>query len=374
MLELPTLYKKTSKDKITQWTVSVKDRTITTVFGQTDGKLQTYHETIDSGKNAGKSNATTPEQQATFEAQSAWNFKVNREGYVDHIDNIHAKRETPVPMLAHSYEKQSEKIVFPAFYQYKFDGHRCLAVTVDGVCTLYSRTGKIITGVPHINRYLELYFDNVTLDGELYNHAYKDRFEELSSFIRQETPIDGHEVVEYHVYDVLSLPASTSYKERLISLTAFFMIQSASMDLNMSTANPIKLAFTDSIEENQVIEKFKESLALGYEGIMLRNVDGLYVNKRSYDLQKVKEMADAEFKVTAVSEGRGKLKGHAMLECLADNGETFKVKLKGEFAYLKHIFENPDDFVGKQLTVQYQGVTAYGMPRFPVGLRFREDV
>ena len=40
-------------------------------------------------------------------------------------------------------------------------------------------------------------------DGELYHHDYRDNFEELTSFINQkDEPKEGHEVVQYHVYDI----------------------------------------------------------------------------------------------------------------------------------------------------------------------------
>jgi len=38
------------------------------------------------------------------------------------------------------------------------------------------------------------------------------------------------------------------------------------------------------------------------------------------------------------------------------------------------VWENPNDYIGKMLTVQYQGMTKNSIPRFPVGVRIREDV
>ena len=41
---------------------------------------------------------------------------------------------------------------------------------------------------------------------------------------------------------------------------------------------------------------------------------------------------------------------------------------------LKKYFDDPKLVVGKHITVKYQGISKYGVPRFPVGLRIREDL
>ena len=72
-------------------------------------------------------------------------------------------------------------------------------------------------------------------------------------------------------------------------------------------------------------------------------------------------------------EGRGKLKGHAIFTCVTQDGTEFDVKMKGELTELQEIFQNFDQYLGRDLTVVYQGFTKNGIPRFPVGLRLRED-
>lgn len=49
-------------------------------------------------------------------------------------------------------------------------------------------------------------------------------------------------------------------------------------------------------------------------------------------------------------------------------------KMKGSLDSLIRYAENPELALGIMLTVKYQGLTKYGIPRFPVGLRFREDM
>lgn len=381
MKKLPTLYKKTSTGAIQYW--KIQSDTTNQGFTFDLGWIRIEHgqvgtdspqitdDVIKEGKNAGKKNATTAVQQAELEAQAKWEKQLKK-GYVqtmaaaqnDEIDSL--IEGGVVPMLAQSFTKHGQKIKYPAYVQPKLDGIRCIAILKDGKCTLWSRTRKLVTGVPHIARAVESMFPgkDLTLDGELYNHQFKKDFEKIVSFVRQETPADGHEVVEYHVYDIVNSDTFASRTDLIDSL--------------LPVENFMKRGVVRSVEtfqvndESQVNEWFEHFRDRGYEGAMLRNATGLYVNKRSYDLQKVKEFDDAEFDIVGVEEGRGKLTGHAIFVCRTEEGTQFLAKMKGDTERLKDYFDNHQLWQGKKLTVQYQGITAYGMPRFPVGVAIRD--
>ncbi|MFA6159334.1 MAG: hypothetical protein WC763_06950, partial [Candidatus Paceibacterota bacterium] len=204
---------------------------------------------------------------------------------------------------------------------------------------------------------------SVTLDGELYNHEFRDRFEELSSFIRDSEARDGSEQVQYHVYDLVD--TTLEYEERLCWL-----------ERNLSsTRSSIVCVQTELVDsEEDLMATRDEFLEQGYEGAMARNATGKYLNARSYDLLKIKLFDDAEYEVIGVNEGRGKLAGHAIFTCKTDSGVNFDVKMKGLTSTLKAYFDDPSLVIGRMLTVKYQGITKKsGVPRFPVGLRFRDD-
>lgn len=367
----PTLFHKTSTGAIQQWTIEAKGNEIHVEFGQVGGKLQTTVDTIREGKNIGRANETTPEQQAQSEVQSQWE-KRKKKGYVESIEAAKADQVDSdmiagglLPMLAKKYSEDSKKIKWPALTQPKFDGIRCVAILKDGVCTLWSRTRKLITGVPHVAREVERCFpgQNIVLDGELYQHDYKNEFEKIVSFVRQETPKTGHEVVQYHVYDVVNDLTNAGRSDWLIR--------------TLPVDSPIirRVATYQVDSEEELMSYFERFLVEGYEGAMVRNMEGKYVNKRSADLQKVKPHDDAEFKIVGVAEGRGKLQGHAAtFLCEMDDGKPFEAKMRGAQSKLKEYFENHSLWTGKKLTVKYQGLTsANGVPRFPVGVRIRED-
>lgn len=367
-MKLPKLFKISSTGAQQEWEISTDDNTIVTRWGKVGGKIQETRDLVKEGKNQGKSNETTPIQQAEAEATSTWEKKL-KSGYVKSLSAAEAGEVDNsveggiLPMLAKRFDEQGDKIVYPAFTQPKFDGHRCIAILKDGKATLWSRTRKPITGLPHIIKAIENLgiAKDIVLDGELYNHDYRNKFEELTSFIRNPEPKEGHEVVEYHVYDIVDDEVFAVRNRNLQALPLF---------------KPLIAVKTISVDdEDELMDAFEGFLKKGYEGSMVRNVEGVYVNKRSLDLQKIKEFQDAEYKITGVEEGRGKLAGKAIFVCETKEGTKFEVKLKGNQDELAKYWKKPSLVVGKLLTVQYQGITNKNkVPRFPVGLRFREDV
>lgn len=376
---LPNLFKKTSTGAIQYWTISVYEDSdhstayiIQTDYGQvgTDNPQVTY-DTIYEGKNVGKKNETSVREQAFAEATAKWE-KQQKKGYVNSIDMAEADGLSSlieggiVPMLAHKFTDHAHKIKYPCYAQPKLDGIRCIAILKDGKCTLWSRTRKRITGVPHIQREVERLYGklDVTLDGELYNHDLKKDFEKIVSVVRQEIPQPGHEIVQYHIYDVVT---DRTFEQRW---NDFF----TRLPFPDELPQYCFLVSTGKIHsEDEVQFLFEAAVKKGFEGLMLRNADSKYANKRSYDLQKVKEFDDAEFAIVGVEEGRGKLAGHAIFVCKTESGKEFLAKMKGETARLKDFFDDHTLWKGKKLTVKYQGLTgANGVPRFPIGVAIRD--
>ena len=397
--QLPKLYKKTSTGAIQEWIVGIKvtdnGAVIVNNYGQVGGKIQESEELVREGKNIGKANETTAWQQAQAQAKARWEKQLKK-GYAQTIEDAEAGVTDDVieggvfPILAHKFAEQGHKIKYPALAQPKLDGHRCTSQRdVDTTIvneqlskstlsvSLWSRTRKIIPALPHINVAIEraslrIGFDFERLDGELYHHDYRNNFEDLTSFIRQEEPKEGHEVVQYHVYDIPD--ENLTNKERyeiLESLRPVF------------ENTPIKIVETVIVNnEDELYAYLDDCLARGYEGCMARNMDGKYEYKRSYNLQKLKKFDDDEFRIVDLKVGnKGSMAGKAVFICekYRDEqplpvGETFDVKLRGNMDELTKYADDPSLVIGKILTVKFQGYTKYGKPRFPVGERFRVEL
>lgn len=384
-MKFPRLFKKTSTGAIQFWDIGVTEEGgpgamapyyggVRTKYGQmgTDSPQETV-DYVYKGKNIGKKNQTTALQQAVAEAQAKWE-KQKKKGYVESVEAAEAEQLDNlieggvVPMLAQSFDKHSNKIKFPCYAQPKLDGIRCIAILKDGKCTLWSRTRKPITSMPHIVQQLEKGIPtgtDIVLDGELYNHELKANFEKIVSMVRQEEPDPEHKLVQYHIYDIIN---DESFEKRAVKLR---YLKESWFDGSIVKVDTCRVD-----EESYVMGLFNNWRHQGYEGVMLRNANGFYVNKRSYDLQKVKEFEDAEFEITGIEEGRGRLAGHVgSFVCKTKDGKEFLAKMSGDTGRLREYFLDSSLWKGRLLTVQYQGLTgANGVPRFPVGLRIRENM
>ena len=157
------LYGVTSNGNVKTWRCDVSkldDAAELTIKTQTklNGKEATRQEIITEGKNIGKSNETTPYEQAVSEAESRYRKKVKK-GYGLTVPTDLTVADTnalglPRPMLAHPLDKV-KKVEFPAYVQPKFDGHRALITKRNGVMLMYSRGGDEITTMGHILKHLE---------------------------------------------------------------------------------------------------------------------------------------------------------------------------------------------------------------------------
>lgn len=370
-MKLPTLYKKTSTGAIQFWEIDTGEYDgvafINTTYGQlgTDSP-QTTADYIQKGKNIGKKNETTPMQQAQLEAKARWKKQLKK-GYVESIEAAQSGAVSEEiqggvdVMLAKTYSKDGHKIVYPAYISPKLDGLRCVAIVKDGVCTLWSRTRKLITSMPQIVSALEKLNYNAIFDGEIYANTHSNNFEEIVSLVRQKSPDQNCNKMQYHIFDMVN---NLPYSQRLQELKTIVS--------NLKSQYVIAVESNLVHNEEEALEYFDKFLEQKFEGAMIRNKDSCYTGKRSSDLQKIKEFEDDEFEIIGIEEGRGKLAGHVgAFVCITKEGLTFKAKMMGATRRLKDYFDDYTLWKGKLLTVKYQALTSYGIPRFPVGKSVR---
>jgi DNA ligase-1 len=126
------------------------------------------------GKNIGRSNETTPEQQAKLE-MNATEKKQRDKGYRKSGEE---NDSLLLPMLAHQWEKRKHSVNFPLYVQPKLDGCRCLS---DG-SKMWSRKGKEF--IPEIYEHLLFDTHGLIVDGELMLPHLDFTFQETGSAIK----------------------------------------------------------------------------------------------------------------------------------------------------------------------------------------------
>lgn len=335
-----------------------------------DGKPVRREDYIQEGKNLGKSNETTPYQQAISEAESRYRKKI-KEGYQDEIPTDTSKANCnalgfPKPMLAHPIDKVKE-VEFPAHFQPKLDGHRAIVTKKDGEMVMYSRKGDPITSMRHILRHLEDKVDEgMFLDGELYIHGRQ--LQDIGSLIRREQP--GSEEVVYHIYDMISEADYTQRWEELRIIVG---------ECPLGPARLVPTFITRSMGEAQIFTD--DAINEGYEGGIVRagNDGGYLAGFRSRKLLKVKKFDDSEHTIVDVVEGKDRIVNDVDLKvacfvCETPEGQRFEVTAMGDMYEKDRTWHNREDFKGKTLTVKHSGYTKDRKPWHPVALRLREDI
>jgi ATP-dependent DNA ligase len=273
------------------------------------------------------------------------------------------------PMLAHKVNENRIDFSEKVFIQPKLDGVRCI-FTKDGA---YSRTGKQFHNLRHIELRLKGFFKlnpDIQLDGELYNHALRNDFEQIISLVRKQKPTDedrrnAQHLIQYHVYDMIA--EGTSYEDRLNWLMSNKVLWWGNVVV------PVETHRVNKYEEaaNMHYDGF---LKQGYEGSILR-LNGPYEQKRSYNLQKFKDFSDTEATIVGYEAGKGKFTGLiGKFLMIDDNGIEFGCPIGKGYNYddRRFILNNIHDYVGKRATFTYFERTKAGSYRHPLYKTIRD--
>jgi DNA ligase-1 len=213
---------------------------------------------------------------------------------------------------------------------------------------LLSRKGNII----HAPKWFIKNYPPFEIDGELWTK--RADFENISSIIRDKNPSLKWREVKHYIFEVPN--ASGGLFKRLSKLKAY-------------KSNIIKIIPQIKIKNNLHLQNFLKNIEKGGgEGVVVRDPNALYINKRSSKALKIKSFQDTECKVLGYTKGNGKFSNViGAIKCQLKNGIKFKVG-----SGLKNKDRANPPKIGKMITFKYQGFTKYGKPRFPVFLRIKK--
>ena len=366
------LYKFNANGKLQQWSVSVitKDKKVFIIreYGQVNGKIQRSHKEVTKAKSQ-----DTLEEQAIFEAKREWVNQIEKKQYsIEKPEIQEGKKQKTVkqftPMLAQTYKKEKE-FKTPCLVQPKLDGVRAYFHE----SKFRSRNHKEYFNMQHLTNSLIKVKDNVIFDGELYNHSMT--FQELMKFVKlKEINKDEgkmlpkiNKYVEYHIFDCYfpdnpEMPFIERYKylqsiQKLFKKSQVFFVEA------------------EELSSIKKLDEFhKKYASSGYEGIMLRTPESPYEFKRSKFLQKHKVFIDDEFEVIGYDKEVQDGIELVVWVCRTKENLEFNCRPKGTHDERSELYKNADKYVGKKLTVVFQEYTDDGIPRFPVGKGFRDDI
>ncbi len=286
------------------------------------------------------------------------------------------------PMLAAPIEDMS-KLKYPLYASIKYDGIRA---TMQGG-KLVSRTLK-----PIPNENVQKMFAHLPegIDGELMvgDPSAKDVFQQTTSIVMSHNkPCDG---IVFYAFDMFG---TEPFADRRIRASA-----SVDDDINVDFVDQKIIA-----NEKELLEFEQETLEAGFEGLILRSIDGLYKEGRSTEKQgwllKLKRFIDAEAKVLDFYEementneatknalgrterstakagmvGKGTLGGFDVIGINGDFKDVeFSVGSGMTAEQKKEFWGKRSKLVGKILKYKYFPIGTKDKPRLPIFLGFRD--
>lgn len=378
-MTLDTLYKRAKSGAIQFWKTWADGSLVVSESGQLGTENPVRHKSKSEPKNVGKKNATTGVEQAKLDAASDWRKKRD-EGYKSlhdlgmpttlhnhtleqFLDKVLPKYNTDAsgnvkPMLAKAVKPGYKGVKFPCFIQPKLDGVRSLMVVTrqgpDFAVKFLSRSGKEYTTLQHI---VDDVLENAPgsepfiLDGEVYSDELS--FQGICKAVKKQSPESFK--LKFRCYDMVSTEGQD------IRLQKAYRIVDQIGSTHIQKVETFAIAGPDLIKYHH-----DEWVKLGYEGAMLRAMDGTYdCGQRSSSLLKVKEFDDDEFEFLSWETGE---REEDLIAVLMGETSTFRAKMTGNRAE-KDAMRKLDP---EKITVKYFGLTNDGLPRFPIGKAIRD--
>jgi DNA ligase-1 len=296
----------------------------------------------------------------------------------------------PVPgfscMLAHDGANHEKKIAGKKLLEPKLDGVRVLTVinTVNRTVTQYTRNGKILENFSHITQAIEEHIDqfgrSCVLDGEMISTS----FQALMKQVHRKENVQADDAV-LMLFDIIPLTEFQLGKSALGQRRRSNLLKSFKPVFdqigNIGVIPQTEVDLDSYVGELQFKEFNKEAIDNGYEGIMIKDVDGVYECKRSVKWLKQKPYIEVSLAVVGLEEGTGKNEGRlGALICEGeDDGKHIRVNVGSGFTdeQRREFWEEQDIMIDQVVEIRADAATLnqdsdniYSL-RFPRFLRFR---
>lgn len=279
--------------------------------------------------------------------------------------------EYPCMLCSPFEQKLADKMTFPAFAQIKMDGMRFNAIVKNGKCEFRSRNGKLIDipsdllALPFIGM-AEHYKDNMVFDGELLvvDNAGKPLDRKtgngiLNKAVKGTMSETEAESVRATIWDAIPSDVFEKGKTDEPYSVRFAKMYNSLMDM---TGRMLHVAHLVDMVEHHKVETlhearvlFNKALLRGQEGIILKDPNGGWENKRVKHQLKFKAELECDLLCVGWEEGTGKNVGRLGALQLETSCGKMKVGVGSGFTD-KDRDEIGRDVVGKIITVKYNAI------------------
>lgn len=419
--KFPTLYKKNKIGTYNYWMIGFdaytsKIITITGMVTKSDGnpgKARISNLTVKTN-NSGRDIM----QQALLQAKAKYKHKYKSEDYRmndEEESNYFLEQLANKYIVPNIYDYSTgqysvsniaeEQLIRGVSCQAKVDGIRAMAwrsKDVNSYVTLTSRRRNEFKHPMHIRHELYYFFHYLDeaiknewyagatnipdfgIDGELYNNDIS--FEDICSIVKTDNQAHTDiNKIKYWIFDIMIKDIPTDYRLDMLK-----RVYDKFTKTIYYKGNILVLTSTTVHSYQEIRNLFIGYTSQGFEGLMIRKLAGAdirllsidklkqtYYNSgrsknRSDNLLKYKNFIDEEVTVIDIVSGEGKEENLANMIVKDKRGNTFNVHPKESFEKRKTWLEYKHIYIGKQYTIKYNELTEKGIPRFAVGIAFRD--
>lgn len=260
-------------------------------------------------------------------------------------------------MLAHSGDNNPKKITGDCVVEYKYDGVRAIIIVQNDTAVMYSRNGKLLSNFPHIEKaFSKKIFNNLVFDGEVMS----EDFQSLMKQVHRKSDAQTDDAY-FALFDFLPLDEFQTGKSSLPLLKRKSLLD----DLSKQFEPCITLTEYTEINIEEDADQFKAinntAIEQGYEGIMVKPVNGLYECKRSYGWLKMKPYIEVTLAIKDIEVGSGKFEGTTgALVCEGiDEGKSIKVNVGSGLSDDQRdmFWDNRDVIIGDLVEIRADAIT-----------------
>ena len=301
--------------------------------------------------------------------------------------NKHSKYKVPVfeCMLATDSVKHEKKMVGNVIVEPKLDGVRVVVICdVDkDEVKLFSRNGKELSNFPTINKTFDSMLDQMSESMVFDGEVMSDDFQTLMREIHRKSGAKTKDA-KLNLFDCLPLAefkngGSNSVNDGILKRKE--MLESFKYGSNVNLVEYVKMDLSEDDGQKMFADYNKLCIDKGFEGIMVKPVNGIYECKRSTLWLKVKPFIEVSLTVKATEEGTGRNVGKlgALIVEGKDSGKFIKTNVGSGLSDSdrEKYWKAKDKLIGQIVEVRADAITQNQNAkdewslRFPRFLRFR---
>ncbi len=198
--------------------------------------------------------------------------------------------------------------------------------------------------------------NNWFFDGELTDSNRKSVSGKVTKILRDTAPLD---IDKDFIFNIFDFEDFTLIQESKDGIVPYLKRRSFITEyLNSVESTYLKLSESWILKNvDEVSDLFKQVVINGHEGLICKNPDHVYTPDRNKNWTKMKEVNEADLKITGWYPGDGKRaeKGYIGGFNMQTEDGLLTVKIGGGFddELLQEISKDPDSYIGKIASVQY---------------------